>query len=191
MDGETYFLNPQQVISAELSSKEKLLWSGQPPSGFRLRAADAAMIPFSIMWGGFAILWECMVFFKTPSRLFALWGIPFVLVGLYLMIGRFFIDAYLRARTYYGITSNRILIITKGLRPKTVTLDISSLGNLSFAEKRNGGAVIEFGALTPFDGRNRGMQYWSGYASTRFELTEHGRQVYEIIRSAQEAISKN
>jgi hypothetical protein len=48
----------RRVISHELNSKERLLWSAQPPSGVRLRPADAFFIPFSLIWCGFAIFWE-------------------------------------------------------------------------------------------------------------------------------------
>lgn len=42
----------------------------------------------------------------------ALWGIPFALVGVYLIIGPFFADAYLRARARYAVTDQRALIVT-------------------------------------------------------------------------------
>jgi hypothetical protein len=51
---------PVPVIEQELSSGERLIWSGQPRCGIRLRGADAFVIPFSILWCGFAIFWEVM-----------------------------------------------------------------------------------------------------------------------------------
>lgn len=87
METELYSDNPRQVISAELSSKEKLLWSGQPPAGVRLTSADWRLIPFSILWGGFAIAWETVVIVKSAPLFFRLWGIPFVAMGLYFMFG--------------------------------------------------------------------------------------------------------
>ena len=79
----------QNLIQHELNSSERLLWTGAPQQGLRLRPADAFMIPFSLLWGGFAIFWEYGVLRQSlsqgsgsPDSFMVLWGIPFVLVGL-------------------------------------------------------------------------------------------------------------
>ncbi|MFF0991548.1 hypothetical protein [Kocuria nitroreducens] len=46
-------------------------------------------MPVRLLWGGFAIDREWQAVASSVSLLFALWGIPFVLVGLCFMVGRF------------------------------------------------------------------------------------------------------
>jgi hypothetical protein len=98
---------------------ERIAWTGRPGQGVRLRAADAFLIPFSLLWGGFAIFWEATAIgfaFRAGEGItsfMALWGIPFVMVGLYLIFGRFFVDAHVRARTFYAVTDRRVLVLRR------------------------------------------------------------------------------
>jgi hypothetical protein len=62
------------------------------------------------MWGGFAVFWESQVIRSDAPILFRLWGIPFVLVGCYIVFGRFIYKSRRKARTAYGLTKGRALI---------------------------------------------------------------------------------
>jgi hypothetical protein len=44
-------------IQPELLSGESLLWSGQPLRRVIFHQRDLFTIPFSLLWGGFAIFW--------------------------------------------------------------------------------------------------------------------------------------
>jgi hypothetical protein len=43
----------QDLLIQELNSDE--VWTGSPKQGIMFKANDIFMIPFSLMWGGFAI----------------------------------------------------------------------------------------------------------------------------------------
>ena len=74
-----------------LNTNEKLIWTGQPRKGIVFRTADIFLIPFSLLWCGFAIFW--VVIASQGSIYFAMFGIPFVIMGLIFVFGRFIIDA--------------------------------------------------------------------------------------------------
>jgi hypothetical protein len=149
VEGAAVDESPEDVIRKELSPPEQLLWSGQPRQGIVRRAADAILIPFSVLWGGFAIFWEAMVIAGGAPFFFALWGIPFVLAGLYIMVGQFWVDARQRAATTYGVTSERVVIVS-GLWSRGVkSLNIDTLTDVSLDERSNGAGTVTFGSM-PF-----------------------------------------
>jgi len=134
-------------IEQELGSGEKLLWSGQPRTGLRLRASDAYAIPFTMLWCGFTIFWETLVIRGGAPFFMLLWGVPFVLLCIYMVIGRFFVDAIIRGKTFYAVTSERIIIVT-GLFSKGVrSLNLRTLPEIWLNERRDGSGTITFGPV--------------------------------------------
>ena len=164
-----------------LGYNENLIWTGKPKTGIIFRTADIYLIPFSLIWFGFAIFWEYNVV-RAGFTPFALFGLPFIAVGLYISIGRFYIDAWRRKRTIYGITDNRV-IIKSGLFVKEIkSLNIRTMSDLSFKEKKDGSGTINFG---PIDFRYsffNGIGYWPGIKPTpSFEFIDEVRTVYNIL----------
>jgi len=136
--------SPSSPVERQLSSGEKLLWSGQPRAGIRLRGSDAFVIPFSILWCGFAIFWESMVVREGAPVFMMLWGIPFVLVGLYIVFGRFIVDALTRRKTFYGITNERIVIISGLFSQEIKSLNLRTLTDVYLSERGDGSGTITF-----------------------------------------------
>jgi hypothetical protein len=180
------------TIHRELSPNEKLLWTGRPEQGVKVRAGDALMIPFSIMWGGFAIFWEINVLNSKAPVFFALWGIPFVGVGLYLIFGRFWFDSLQRSKTIYAVTAERVIIISGVFSQNTKSLNIDTLSDVSLTEHRDGTGTISFGSLPPWYWWTRGTA-WPGYTNKLvpcFELIDEPRNVFDMIRNTQRAARK-
>lgn len=188
----TFDLAPQNQIAQALDAGESLIWSGGPREGIVLRPSDAYLIPFSLLWGGFAIFWEAGVLHMGgPNAAFmSIWGIPFVLLGLYLIAGRFFIDARIRARTFYGLTDRRAIIIS-GLFSRTVnSLPLRTLSDISLQERSDRSGTILLGRPYPYSSWMSGMR-WPGmtqYSTPAFEMIPNAKAVHaqllEAVRAA-------
>jgi hypothetical protein len=185
----------QMTIQQELDPGERLLWAGMPKQGTIFRGSDVFMIPFSLLWGGFAIFWETMAL-QIPSEepgaigfVFPLFGIPFVLIGLYMIIGRFFYDAKKRAKTFYGLTDQRALIVSDLFSKSVKSLNLKTMSDVSLSEKPNGHGTIVFGQenqmMSMFMGG--GFPGMVGSMTPKFELIENAKQVYNQLRAQQKS----
>ena len=181
--------NAEMVVSQEVGHNEKLLWAGRPKGGLVLRATDVFLIPFSVVWTGFAIFWEAGAIIGTKGQgigvLFALFGLPFVLIGIYLMFGRFIYDAVNRGRTFYGLTSDRLIMISGVFRPTRHSVPLRNLTDVSLTERRSGHGTITFGQMGMM------MPYWRNQAPGPYpynmpvlDLVPDAREVYGLLQEA-------
>ena len=134
--------NINSWLKAYLNPDEYVLWSGKPGKGKLLNKRDIFLIPFSIVWFGFAVFWEASVFLTDAPFLFKLWGIPFILVGLYITVGRFFLNSYIRKRTTYVITNKKVI---RRYKKKVDMLSGSAKSQMSVSVNNDGSGTISFG----------------------------------------------
>ena len=134
---------------------ECIMWKGKPGKGHLLTRQDIFMIPFSIFWCGFVCFWEFSVITGGAPLFFAWWGIPFILVGLYMTVGRFFHIAYMRRHTAYVITNKKI-IRKRGKRVDMLgAVNMPAIHITTYAD---GSGTIRFGQ-TDWYARRQGFQY--------------------------------
>jgi len=182
----------QMVIQKELNSGERLIWAGAPKQGLILKGSDTFTIPFSLLWGGFAIFWEYMALTMAPKAqnapdgfalLFPLFGIPFVVIGLYMIFGRFVYDSKKRGKTFYGLTNQRAIIVSGVFRKNVKSLNLKTMSDISLSEKANGYGSIVFGQenqmMSMFMGG--GFPGMGGSTTPKFELIENAKQVYKQL----------
>lgn len=163
---------------------EKIVWSGQPSQGLLLTGQDWLLIPFSLLWGGFAIFWESSALATTSPVFVKLWGVPFLLIGLYLVAGRFLFDAWVRRRMRYAVTNKRILIFRSWPFSKMTALSLDHLPDLSLIESSDGRGTIRFGQQVPLWGRGGGFSGWTPALdpTPQFIAIENARRVFDQIQ---------
>jgi hypothetical protein len=125
-------MNPgdaQLRAQSELQSGESLLWTGEINSGrAAIMALPAAL--FGIPFAGFALFWMTTAYrgtshishnagsFGSAFKVFPLFGVPFLLIGLGMVLSPLWV--YLKGRTgVYAITNQRVMVIT-GSRSRAV-----------------------------------------------------------------------
>ncbi len=175
------------AIQEHLQPNERLIWAGQPRKGILIRPVDAFLIPFSLLWGGFAIIWTAIALLSEAPLVFVLFGIPFVVVGLILIFGRFIIDAQQRKNTYYGLTKDRALVLTGIVKKSIVSVPISSLDEISHHEHKDSEGTILFGPQNLLMSWG-GMSWWPGYTMPlSFYMIPDAKKVYQKILDLQKA----
>jgi hypothetical protein len=122
-----------------------------------LTSKDIFLIPMSLFWCGFVVFWESNVLRipNAPIMMVVIGGV-FLLVGLYLVVGRFFVDAWIRARMNYALTDRRILILRSRPSIKLQSVSLDRLPEATLSETSNGRGSIRFGAPISIWG-NRSM----------------------------------
>jgi len=172
--------NLQSELREHLDRDESLIWAGKPKQGIVFRTSDSFIIPFSLFWLGFAIIWTLMA--AQGSWVFALFGIPFVIMGLNFVFGRFIIEKKQREHTTYGITENRILI-KSGIFTKNIkSLSIKTLSDIELSENGDGSGTISIGPKNPFNIWGNGLNWWPGMkVNSQLEMISNARKVYNQI----------
>lgn len=179
----------ENIISPHLESGESIIWTGRPRQGIIFRASDTWLVPFSLIWCGFAIFWAYSAMVSNSPLFFKLIGISFVLMGVNFVVGRFLLDAKKRTSIYYGITNRRILIVFAGRTKHFKSLNLQTLTDISFLESANGRGTITFGSIDRWEEMQE-LQ-WAGFSNRlmpRFEQIENVKDVYTKIFEAQKII---
>lgn len=170
--------NATEIITACLVPGERLLWAGRPKQGFALRASDSLFIPFMTLWLSGAI-WAVFAFLRQEGPGSLQFSLLFVLCGVAFVSSRYWFDAKLRGRTFYGLSDRRALIVTYWLQQEITSIYLTSSFELRFTHRSDRTGTLEF--LTDPDGLfhrwvgrsslfgyNRSGLWWPGTRHLRF-----------------------
>lgn len=165
-----YSIDPEAMAAtqAELLSGESIVWAAKPNANVVFHKEDGFLIPFSLLWGGFAIFWEMGVMglgpFGThtdqPWKFGVIWGVPFVLVGQYLIWGRFLYAFWKKAHIYYAITNRRVIAVQSAPSRRVASAYLDTLPTLVKSVRSNGIGTVTFAQTEPAWSRQRGWGTW-------------------------------
>ena len=133
------------------------MWTGTPAQGLFFSSRDVFLIPFSLLWCGFAIFWTYSATQQGAPLFFDAWGAMFVCVGLFMVFGRFVFDAWLRQRIYYAVTNKRILILRRAPSANFTSIDLERVPDIQLTGETATRGTLRFGAAVsayPFSRMN-------------------------------------
>ncbi|CAN1212174.1 DUF304 domain-containing protein [Tumidithrix helvetica PCC 7403] len=139
----------RRKIDKELEYGESIRWVEQPIPQFFTAQAIAGVL-FGIPWTSFAIFWMCGALgFKLPNlnngiqpqHLFALFGIPFVLIGFGMLSSPFWVWQGAR-KTVYLITDKRAILFQGGQHTTIRSFLPSQLNEIYRKERADGSGDV-------------------------------------------------
>jgi hypothetical protein len=170
-------------LERERIGGERLLWVGQPDPRRHFDRSDWFLIPFSLMWGGFAIFWEISAIL-SGSAFFIFWGVPFVAAGLYGIVGRFFVKARTKRRTYYAVTERRVLSVVRGGTTKAMFLNLVPTINARIRDDGSGTVIFGNASWRQASYGNTGVEFFGrGYGDdiVAFYDIPDAREVVDLV----------
>lgn len=147
----------KQKLNAELDGDEAIVWLGQPRPG-RLMRKGFVLWLFFIPWTAFALFWMAgAAQFKwpaldEPATWFALFGLPFVAIGIIGLAAPLWI--YHRARhSVHAITNRRALTISGVRTFRIKAFTPAQITRIERVEQTDGSGDLLFADVPRANGR--------------------------------------
>lgn len=178
-DGER---SPNLALKPYLREGETVLWTGTPFEKAAYRPPLPAIL-FLCFWFAFVIFWTVSA--SVMGGAFGLFGIPFLLVGGFML---WFLTAGIARQgrhTLYAVTDSRAIILIETSRGMScLDYAFSRLSGVSLRNVRNGSGTIEF--LSPETMYLRSISYGAATRRGRlyggsFEMIADVDRVYRMI----------
>jgi len=150
---------PSDILNNALFSDEIVLWSGKPSISKIFNIIDWILIPVGIIWMssgiyGLTFIIDSMNRTSTIAdnemlmqfmRIMALIiSAIFSALGMYLLVFRFIVKAFIKSKSQYAITNRRILIIQKGPFSRMKSVEANTIAHIEMSEFRHGKGTIFF-----------------------------------------------
>ena len=178
---------PPQGWEDILDPGERILWQGRPEPGLLPVRLPPGQMVMGAIFTGFSLFWMSAAGWIVgggdsgggiggPFRFFPLFGLPFLLIGLYNLFGFILWRAHVRRHTWYTLTDRRAYVATAlplaGRRLKSWPITADTVIEFDGADP----ATIVF-AHEMTEGNNGVTRSPVG-----FERIRDGRSVYRLMR---------
>ncbi|MBR2024982.1 MAG: DUF308 domain-containing protein [Clostridia bacterium] len=188
MDTNNYDL--QLEIKQYLDVNEDILWCDKPFKKITFSSGDVFTTLFGVVWLSFSLFWVASAFFATKgaagfAKVFPLFGIPFVLIGLYLLFFRHIVSYIRRKNMIYTLTSKRVMIVHTGKRQYVQEYRYEDISNIQIkCDDNDVGSIFFFSGEIRY---NNGKSYSS--TSGIFGI-KNTKKVYKILSQCLERKKK-
>lgn len=178
-------------MATDIALGERIIWQGQPVQGIRLAPQDAFAIPFAAFW--LLIIVSIFVITITGAAenvdplTYVILPI-FLLIGLYMLAGRFVVDAAARRRTRYYLTDQRVLIESGLFRPSRRSVSLAAIPEIRIRAGRKGRGTVQFGSPSLFGMMPPSWPGASQFLPPAFDDIEDAERIYGLALSAQRDI---
>lgn len=162
---------------------ETILWKGQPETSVKFTKADIFLVPFSIInLGGMLIIGIILLPVLIASNsanaanymfavfIIALFLIIDVLIGLYLMFGRFIYKRKNKEKTWYLVTNKRVIVINNLWKTKVNSANIDSIPSIQKSIRKDGIGTITFGINKKASVFIGGYKFGENYGNTGLDF---------------------
>ncbi len=187
---------PYSALTPYLYPDERLLWAGRPKQGFALRGSDSFFILCMTL-----LLAVSIGLIIATKRQAGIASLLFLLPALTLIVPRYWFDAKLRGRTFYGVTNQRAIGVTDWLQHEIQSVNFEDLLELRSTPRWEHTGTLEFMIdLGRFNlsqrgvfGYNRSDLWFPGARHLRFptppafEMIANPLEVERLILAAREA----
>lgn len=183
-----------KVDEIKLMPEETIEWHGKSERKKMIGYSDYMYIPFSIMWLGFICVWEYNVIVVQYPLVFHLLGVPMLLAGLYMTIGRFIYKVYKKKNSCYIITNQRVIETYEDPRLGYKEKAIKEIGRMVRFIEKDGVGTLVFDDINPayIMKLNDGMEPFRRRTKKviGFYDVKEAEKLYEMIQRLKESQPK-
>ena len=155
--------NPSSRIAPYISYDENLLWCGASSVKQRFSVKDTPTFLFGIPFLLFAVFWTAMASSASSGdsfgAIFPLFGIPFIAVGIFMVLSLPYKSVKNRNNAVYAITDKKVYILYDNSKQRLISYERYQLSNITVEIKEGNIGNIRFQTGQYYDTAGRRGRY--------------------------------